>query len=521
MYRALLVDDEEIILRGLKVIIDWKKFGVEEIYTASSGEQAVELLQNVSVDFMLTDICMINMNGLQLIEKVNQLKRDTRIVVLTGYDNFEYAQQCCKMEVHDFLLKPIEREILENTVRTQLEILQQKRDEKEKKQIEYRAEGLTEQYHQEKFCRELVEGTFNKEKFLNICKKYHQDPDEAVQAIVLLPIIEQEKSWKTEYEYQYLLAKNICISMYDATHQGITFEDSLGRIVVGMFCGKQYDEVEERVHALKVILQEECGQSMRILVGSRVEGLQYLKHSYLDAVAMIPQVKGRSSGVYNTPKAELRLKIFRETVAELQRIMEENINDLQILLKTYDTYVKCTQSYNLSESMMRRTLYQLITMLYYEYCINRTEKEKDYIDRIIDSLSNCSSEEMAVLGRESLLYLFNRGEERVHDVIRTTKEYIERHLGEELTLQILAEQSFISPVYFSRLFKQETGEGCSEYIVKKRMEQAKNLLASTSLRSGEIAFKVGYKDVNYFSAAFKKNVGMSPREYREYMRNVK
>lgn len=328
MYKVLLVDDEAIILRGLQVIIDWSALGVEKVYTASSGEAAAAILQETPIDFMMTDICMVNMNGLELIEQVNQLQRDMRIVVLTGYDSFEYAQQCCKLEVNDFLLKPIDRETLEHTVRTQLGILQKKREEEAKKQITYRTEGLTEQYRQEKFFRELAEGVSDEEEMKRIGSFYQNGETDAVQAVVLLPVIEEERSWKKQHEYQYLLAKNICISMYDGNRQGVTFEDALGRIVIVMFCGPQFDETEERVRALKQILQAEIGWDMRILIGNRVEGLQYLRTSYQDAVSVIPKVQGKFSGVYNTPKAEQRLKIFRETVAELQRIMEENINDL-------------------------------------------------------------------------------------------------------------------------------------------------------------------------------------------------
>ena len=116
-------------------------------------------------------------------------------------------------------------------------------------------------------------------------------------------------------------------------------------------------------------------------------------------------MKEKGAAVYNTPKSELRLKIFRETVAELQKIMEEHLNELPVLLKTYDTYIRCTKSYNLSESMMRRTLYQLISSLYYEYRIARGRKKTDYVNRVIDSLEQCSEEEMAEAGRECIQYL--------------------------------------------------------------------------------------------------------------------
>ena len=521
MYKVLIVDDEEIIRRGLRVIIDWESLGVDEIFTAASGEQASEILSRESVDFMLTDLCMVNMSGLELIERVNQMKTDMRIVVLTGYDSFEYARQCCRLEVHDFLLKPVDGPDLEQAVKKQLDLLRAAREEKERQQFEYRMEGITEQYWQEKLCRDLVKGRAKEEELNRLCRERRCSPCQEVQAIVVLPVIEKEKSWKDHYEYQYLTAKNLCISLYDACGQGLTFEDELGRIVICMFAGKQYDEVEERVRDLKEILSEETGRQVNLLIGCRAEGLKYLQTSYEDAISIIPRVKEKGAAVYNTPKSELRLKIFRETVAELQKIMEEHLNELPVLLKTYDTYIRCTKSYNLSESMMRRTLYQLISSLYYEYRIARGEKETDYVNRVIESLEQCSEEEMAEAGRECIQYLFGRGSRKTHEVIRLAKEYIHENLSQELSLASMAEQSFVSPVYFSRLFKQEMGEGFNEYVVKQRMEQAKTLLVSTGMRSGETAYKVGYKDVNYFSAAFKKNVGMSPREYREKMKKGK
>ena len=130
MYKVLIVDDEEIIRRGLRVIIDWESLGVDEIFTAASGEQASEILSRESVDFMLTDLCMVNMSGLELIERVNQMKTDMRIVVLTGYDSFEYARQCCRLEVHDFLLKPVDGPDLEQAVKKQLDLLRQQEKKK-------------------------------------------------------------------------------------------------------------------------------------------------------------------------------------------------------------------------------------------------------------------------------------------------------------------------------------------------------------------------------------------------------
>ncbi|MEG1934789.1 MAG: response regulator, partial [Rikenellaceae bacterium] len=143
MYRVLIVDDEAMIRTGIKTIMPWKKLGVEQVLLAASGERAVEQLADNSVDLMITDICMINMDGLELIAKVNECHPDMRIIVLTGYSSFEYSQQCCRMNVHDFLLKPIDETELETAIAKQLDILKNRRMQQKQNRTLSRAHGLT------------------------------------------------------------------------------------------------------------------------------------------------------------------------------------------------------------------------------------------------------------------------------------------------------------------------------------------------------------------------------------------
>ena len=108
----------------------------------------------------------------------------------------------------------------------------------------------------------------------------------------------------------------------------------------------------------------------------------------------------------------------------------------------------------------------------------------------------------------------------VHYTISNARHYIDEHLAEDISVSSIAESLYITPNYFSRLFKRITGEGCNEYIVRKRIEKAKSLLETTSIKTGKIAMMVGYRDTNYFSLAFKKHTGKSPTKYREEMQNT-
>lgn len=117
-----------------------------------------------------------------------------------------------------------------------------------------------------------------------------------------------------------------------------------------------------------------------------------------------------------------------------------------------------------------------------------------------------------------LTNMFGKERDSMHDIISKVRKYIDEHLEEELSVASLASRFYITPNYFSKLFKKVMGEGCNEYIVRKRIEKARFLLETTNFRNGKIAMMVGYRDINYFSLAFKKHTGYSPTSYREMSR---
>lgn len=519
MHRVLIVDDEAIIRNGIKQIMPWEDMGIGEAMVAESGEKALELLKENKVDLMLTDICMVQIDGLSLIEKVNALCPEMKIIVMTGYNNFEYAKQCCRMQVDDFLLKPIDENELEKSIRKQMSDLEEKKKQLYEKKMLTRAEGMLEQVKIDSIMKRIINGIIQ-ESDLNILEtEYNYHAAQPMQLIIILPILDKSKEWKDHYALLYLSVKNICISIFDSRNQGITFEDELGRIAVAIFSDPKWDETEERVRSLRNVLQDELNMTLNILMGSQVAGFRELQLSYYDALSIIEEYKERRNEVLQPAKAEMRLKVFGETFQELLRTMTENIADEDILLKAYDTYAKATLAYNLSESMLRRTIFQMVTQLYYEYSIELGESPDDRIKHFFQEILTSSREEMITLGREFIINLLS-AKKNTHELVRKAKAYIQENLSEELSVTSISEMLYVTTNYFSRLFKKEAEEGCNEYIVRMRMEKAKSLLSTTTIKSGKIAFMVGYKDINYFSLAFKKTTGMSPKEFREKSRPI-
>ncbi len=184
-------------------------------------------------------------------------------------------------------------------------------------------------------------------------------------------------------------------------------------------------------------------------------------------------------------------------------------------------YGSCVASgmFLISNSDTRQCCYEIASSVYYNY-INDTGSQTD--DRLISYmkvLRDSDKEQACEVTRIFLRKLLDENDQKdVHEILSKSKRYIAEHLSEDLSVAHIAAELYLTPNYFSRLFKRVAGEGCNEYIVRKRIEKAKILLQTTNLKASKIADMVGYRDTNYFSLAFKKNTGVSPTKYREQFR---
>ncbi len=156
MYKALIVDDEQMIRMGIKEGIAWENLGVGEVYTAASAREALRIIEEKHPELMITDISMSEMTGLDLIREIRRRKLDMRILVLTGYDSFNFARQCLRMQVQNFLLKPVDEDELSDNIRQQVEYLEQARRQAELDQSQKRAEGTRQQAELERVMYRFI-----------------------------------------------------------------------------------------------------------------------------------------------------------------------------------------------------------------------------------------------------------------------------------------------------------------------------------------------------------------------------
>lgn len=515
MYKALIVDDEKMIREGMRQVIPWTALGIQEVYTAASAMEALDIIHNQNPQLMVTDISMTEMTGLDLIGIIRKENENMRIIVLTGYERFDYARECLRMNVNEFLLKPIDETVLSDCIRLQIEEFQKLDRSREENSGKNRAENLVRQARLESFMRDAVHRRIGeKADYESLIREFHLQKDVRLQIGILVPELYAGKE-DNEDNFKILSLENICIGMVDARGCGITFLDDDYKIIIVFFVTETGSSVTEKAEELIDILEDELNIRPRMVIGSEAEGMESLFRSYHDAVFLLEHEQDSIREIVKTHSEAKREGMFQEIFGELKYTMAASVADVDYLFHVFDTFKKAVHSYNLSHAFARRCCFELVSAVCFAYASETGEGIEGKLNALMQSLMNAKKEDACELSEMFLRQMLAREEEDISQIVAKAKRYIDEKLGEELSVADIASVMYVSPNYFSRLFKRVTGEGCNEYIVRKRIEKAKSLLETTTMKTGRIAMLVGYRDTNYFSMAFKKHMGVSPTKYRE------
>ena len=516
MYKAIVVDDEKMIRLGIQKMLPWRSLGVEEVFTAMSGKEALDIIMEHKPQIMITDISMTEMSGLELIEQIKCVDCKIKIIVLTGYDSFEYVQKCLRMQVEDFFLKPIDEETLTQAIIKIVDAFEEEKSDLVLQKIKRRAQGTEEQLKLEKMMRDLVHNRKNHKHIDTIQEEYHYDIDSYMQAAIIVPTL-YARNQHSEANFLALSIKNVCIGLIDAGWHGITFMDDDEKIVIALFESSSVNVVE-RIQQLNNILKDEFESTPKVVLGNPVKGFAEFPTSYNDAIYLMETEKENIREIIQNNNSESRCKLFNNIFSELKSNMISNTGNVDLIIKVFQTFARATESYNLADSYTRRCCFDIASSLYFTYITDSGESTDGKLNALLISLLNASRENACEFTRDFITQLFSKEEANIHEIVSQAKKFIDEYLADDISIMDISAKLYITPNYFSRLFKKVTGEGCNEYIVRKRIEKAKCLLETTNMKTGKIAFMVGYRDTNYFSLAFKKHTGESPTKYRENFR---
>lgn len=424
MYRVLIVDDEKMIRMGIRKVIQWEKLGVEQVFTAASAREALQILEEQGPQIMITDIQMSEMSGLELIEEARKRQPELRVLVLTGYDSFEYARQSLRLKVQDFFLKPVDETDLSDAIEGQIRFLEHKKAEAKSSLLVQRTRGLTEQIRLEAQMRDLVHRRGDSRQLLERMHDYYGlDRFYGFQVVLIIPPLCMANQ-SSENNFQEMSMKNICISIVDAQAEGVTFIDDDGALVAVYFLGEEEESVPEKSRELADILQDEFDCKPKMVIGSVVECLDNLYISYHDARHLLDTEKEGLQDIVQLLGEQNKNNIFQDIYTELKGMMCSNIGNTEYVLKAFRTFTKAAESYNLSRQTVRRLCFELASSIYFSYLGEAGETEAGKLDALSKSLRSASREEACAVTEMFLSQMLGSQEENVHDIVAKAKYYL-------------------------------------------------------------------------------------------------
>ena len=507
MYEVLIVDDEEIVCRGMAQFVKWEKCGFEVAGIAASVDEALRMLEKMSIDVVFTDIRMPEKSGIDLLKEVQENYPDIQTVVLSGYSDFDYAKDAIRYGAMEYLTKPVNLGEVE-------ELLERLAKNLERRHKEARIHT----YHMEGLLLSIARGYADAE-----IEKYNLPKLETWYGI---SVFMTEKSLDEENvaKEKQAMQKRISAVIPDA----ILLDSS----VYGLFAIVPVKEEAEFTYFVSILEQVCCADSCWAMgISKEKRGIARLAESFKETEqAMRYLMADTRKKVIFYQNIE---KLFSEKSSQIQEILTEFLCRLHGGEDKKQVVRWLEQVLTTMESTERMSVLEFQTvcirfLIEVNGHLQNTELEKeDLHDRLNEVLQQllCCENSQDVL-RWMFSYLDWMTEELVQSStqklsgggIAEIQNFIRQHYSENISLNMLAEQFYMHPNYLSRLFKEKTGENFVEYLMEVRMQKVKELLKDSDCKIIEICGMVGYDNPRSFSKAFKHYTGLTPREYRDSSR---
>ena len=531
MLKVFLAEDEFIIREGIKNNIDWQAYGYEFCGEASDGELAFPLIQKTRPDILITDIKMPFVDGLALSRLVKKELPETEIIILSGYEEFDYAKEAIQIGVARYLLKPINGETLLQEIDSVAEIILGKQKEKEireKYQKEMEENSLRDQMD---LFQHLVTGDCSMEELLSVADKLDLKIMAPWYSIVLLKIQSMKHDYE-EYSGSIVVVDERIVKLAEPEHV-LIFDRALeGRAF--LFKADSEEELlayqKEYLGDVKEVLSGYANLRYFGGIGTPVNRLREIPASFEDAShAFAHRYLVAESCILDSSL------LMQEGAAEHDDFRISAVNPEQIDRAKMQEFLRTGDLdevvYFVDEffgkldggAMKSRIFRQYITMDAYFSIVDFLKGlglQKDEIEAPDQDSSILQDEKSAMdyivrIMEKALVLREKKASSRYEDVVSEVIHYIEdNYAQEELSLNLLASHVNFSPNHLSMIFSQQTGQTLIRYLTDYRMNRAKELLRCSSKKSSVISMEVGYKDPHYFSFLFKKTQGMTPTQYR-------
>lgn len=510
MMNVLLVDDEPLVLEGLRTMVHWGKFGFQVCGEALSGAEALNLIHRLRPELVVTDIHMPALNGLELVEQSKKtMERPPKFVILSGYDDFGYALSAMKQKVAEYVLKPIDEEEFEA-------ILQRVGASIQAESAAQRTENRMHSLFLNNLLNRLIQGEADEGLEQQAARALHVKTDAELRCLLVETDIGSAD-----------LRERLQLLFPGAVDR--SFQDNAGRVGVIVPTEEcSADRLEEIGLALYRDLTGSLIRPVIISFSDPLSGVRSIRSLYLQAleVSKSKRCQGKEGLFFygccrKTPEQRAdhdeKIKRLAESVcAGLSEAVEGQVHDLVASFasgfsdiewaKTRIADLELTLCRRISE--MNGTPGPLMARIREQH--GSLGDIKDY--PALKTYVGCLCAEAGAL----LLLLAKQNE---NNTIFHVIQYVDREFHAKLQLQDLSRQFHMNATYLGQLFKKTTGKTFNEYVNEKRIEEAKKLLKRTQAKISDVALKVGYPNTDYFISKFKSYTGMLPSVYKGQWEN--
>lgn len=505
MYRILIVDDEKIERKGVSFLI--RQMDVDcELTEAVNGQTALEWLEQNEADILITDVKMPHMDGMELIKNIKEknINPMMKIVIVSGYSDFEYAKLAVKMGVSDYLLKPVDPKEFELTMKKIMDSI-------ESKKIEQVFMEQSMSYMKQHYLYSLINGlpiermSGSQKEVLNI-KDYKR-----------LMLLEFDSIFFGKVDTDFSENLKMCLSEIHNEYHYINLNTEQG---VLLFSIDNSDERFWRDVAEKV--SKMIGQIYKKLVyvalSKTIESHDNIAEAFEETENLMEnrfyQSGTRVYMPYEDGESPLLVQIDDDTLMKQmkQDIKMKNATGLrehfEKLCVKYGSKTDFSQVYiKFVFSNLLKDFYDILPD------VNELELNKE-IDRLYRATDFKTVIDIININIERIENVFSKNPKAIHREIEEVKQYIYDHYNEEIGVEYLADMVYMAPSYLSCIFKKETGQNLSKFIKSYRMEQAREMLRTTQKKIVTISNDVGYPNVSYFCQSFREYFGISPQKFR-------
>lgn len=530
MYKVIIADDENKTCQLIQMLGDWERFQIEIAAICTDGEEAYKAILEHRPDIVITDIRMPIYDGLQLIEKTKNSGIETAFIIISGYRHFEYAQNALRFGIVDYLLKPIDRQQLNEVLEKTCLQLEKKENSR---QLNDRARQIVENDYRKKqlqLLKDILDGKFSGKAALlgeeEMKQRYELEMTAQGGFQAMLLNVENQDLLK-EGSLFVEKTEGLFSSAFEFCQYAIT-----GTGKRGIWCSVYFDLKDQgRVNeAIKefyygVRMMEEIYGNFHPVLG--VGTIETAKENFFSSFSRAGLAEWQKMAYRNMKihyyKQMPQREIFNpDEMAEQMKILSSAMELLQV--ETVCRWFDMIRSLAGEAAEKLVAEYELRGRIIdaFRACqeVFQTESGNCLADQIEESSCRCGSLEQLwnYLEEEIVGFLQEKAREKANGdgkPILMVKQYVESHVDTPVTLEDAAAMAGFSPAYFSGIFKKQTGQNFSEYLTEVRIQEAKRLLRTSDKSISDIAAMTGYPDDKYFRKLFKKVVGIKASEYRK------